>query len=245
MKETLRLDKLLAHSGFGTRSAIKLLVKRGAVRVNGKTAKDSGLQVNPGRDEIMVDDQKAVYREFVYLMLNKPPGYVSATEDNRDPTVLDLIGDEYGHFDVFPVGRLDKDTEGLLLLTNDGKLAHELLSPKKHVPKTYFARVDGGPVNESDCAAFQSGVTLDDGYVTLPARLSILEPGDASGTEARIELAIMEGKFHQVKRMFAAVGKKVTYLQRISMGSLALDRDLSLGAYRELTETELAALRPE
>ncbi|MDF2938386.1 MAG: pseudouridine synthase, partial [Paenibacillaceae bacterium] len=190
--------------------------------------------------------EKVVYREFVYLMLHKPPGYISATEDTRDPTVLDLIGGEYGHFDLFPVGRLDKDTEGLLLLTNDGKLAHELLSPKKHVPKTYFARVSGGPVGEDDAAAFRAGVRLDDGYETLPAHLSILEPGDAAkGTEARIELTIMEGKFHQVKRMFEAVGKKVVYLKRISMGSLSLDHTLALGAYRELTEEELTALRPE
>lgn len=244
VKQTMRLDKLLAHSGYGTRSEIKLLVKRGGVLVNGKKAKDSGQQVNPERDEVLVDGEKVVYREFVYLMLHKPPGYVSATEDTRDPTVLDLIGGEYGHFDLFPVGRLDKDTEGLLLLTNDGKLAHELLSPKKHVPKTYFARVSGGPVGGDDVETFRQGVRLDDGYVTLPAQLNILEPGDA-GTEAQIELTIMEGKFHQVKRMFEAMGKKVVYLKRISMGSLELDQTLALGAYRELTEEELAGLRPE
>ncbi len=244
VKQTMRLDKLLAHSGYGTRSEIKLLVKRGGVQVNGKKAKDSGQQVNPERDEVLVDGEKVVYREFVYLMLHKPPGYVSATEDTRDPTVLDLIGGEYSHFDLFPVGRLDKDTEGLLLLTNDGKLAHELLSPKKHVPKTYFARVSGGPVSTEDAEAFREGVRLDDGYVTLPAQLNILEPGD-TGTEARIELTIMEGKFHQVKRMFEAVGKKVMYLKRITMGSLSLDHTLALGAYRELTEEELAGLRPE
>jgi 16S rRNA pseudouridine516 synthase len=244
VKQTMRLDKLLAHSGYGTRSEIKLLVKRGGVQVNGKKAKDSGQQVNPERDEVLADGEKVVYREFVYLMLHKPPGYVSATEDTRDPTVLDLIGAEYSHFDLFPVGRLDKDTEGLLLLTNDGKLAHELLSPKKHVPKTYFAQVSGGPVGVEDAEAFREGVRLDDGYVTLPAHLTILEPGDA-GIEARIELTIMEGKFHQVKRMFEAVGKKVVYLKRISMGSLSLDHTLALGAYRELTEEELAGLRPE
>jgi 16S rRNA pseudouridine516 synthase len=244
VKQTMRLDKLLAHSGYGTRSEIKLLVKRGGVQVNRKKAKDSGQQVNPEQDEVLVDGEKVVYREFVYLMLHKPPGYVSATEDTRDPTVLDLIGGEYSHFDLFPVGRLDKDTEGLLLLTNDGKLAHELLSPKKHVPKTYFARVSGGPVGAEDAEAFREGVRLDDGYVTLPAQLNILEPGGA-GTEARIELTIMEGKFHQVKRMFEAVGKKVVYLKRISMGSLSLDHTLALGAYRELTEEELTGLRPE
>lgn len=244
VKQTMRLDKLLAHSGYGTRSEIKLLVKRGGVLVNGQKAKDSGQQINPERDEVLVDGEKALYREFVYLMLHKPPGYVSATEDNRDPTVLDLIGGEYGHFDLFPVGRLDKDTEGLLLLTNDGKLAHELLSPKKHVPKTYFARVSGGPVGGEDAAAFREGVRLDDGYVTLPAELKVLDPGGAAGgTEAEIELTIMEGKFHQVKRMFEAVGKKVVYLKRVTMGSLELDPALKLGAYRELTEEELHSLR--
>lgn len=245
MKQTQRLDKLLAHSGFGTRSGIRLLVRRGAVQVNGKTAKDAGLQVNPEQDKITVDGEAVVYREFVYLMLNKPPGVVSATEDTRDRTVLDLIGEEYAHFDLFPVGRLDKDTEGLLVLTNDGKLAHELLSPKKHVPKTYFAEVSG-LVDEADGAAFRQGVALDDGYVTKPAELSILSPGNpAMDVPSKIELTIVEGKFHQVKRMFEAVGKKVVYLKRIRMGGLLLDDHLALGSYRELTEEELASLKPE
>lgn len=237
MKTTQRLDKMLAHTGFGTRSEIKQLVKRGAVYVNGKSVNDSGLQVNPERDEVTVDGERVHFRQYVYLMLNKPPGVVSATEDNRDRTVVDLLPAEYAHFDVFPVGRLDKDTEGLLLLTNDGKLAHQLLSPKKHVPKTYFAEVRG-LVNEEDQVAFRQGVTLDDGYVTLPAQLQIIAQADLSC----IQLTITEGKFHQVKRMFEAVGKKVVYLKRVSMGSLRLDESLSLGQCRELTEQELAGL---
>ncbi|TVY08278.1 pseudouridine synthase [Paenibacillus cremeus] len=242
MKTTLRLDKLLAHSGFGTRSEIKLLVKRGAVTVNEKPVKDSGMQVNPDRDRITVDGDPVSYREFVYLMLNKPQGVISATEDTRDRTVLDLLGDEYAHFELFPVGRLDKDTEGLLLLTNDGKLAHNLLSPRKHVPKTYFAEVDGA-VGSDDVQAFAAGVTLDDGYETMPAQLNVLHTGKPEQNElSRIELTIMEGKFHQVKRMFEAVGKKVVFLKRISMGPLTLDPELPKGNTRELTEDELQAL---
>ncbi|WP_281886107.1 pseudouridine synthase [Paenibacillus sp. YYML68] len=243
MKTTLRLDKLLAHSGFGTRSEIKLLVKRGAITVNGKPIKDSGLQVHPERDDIQVEGEKVRYREFVYLMLNKPQGVVSATEDNRDRTVIDLVDAEYAHFELFPVGRLDKDTEGLLLLTNDGKLAHNLLSPRKHVPKTYYAKVEGA-VNERDQEAFRAGVTLDDGYETMPAELRILLKGDPSaGLLSEIELTIMEGKFHQVKRMFEAVGKKVVFLKRLSMGPLKLDPELSTGECRELMEEELQQLQ--
>ncbi|AEI40206.1 pseudouridine synthase [Paenibacillus mucilaginosus] len=243
MKSSLRLDKLLAHTGFGTRSQIKLLVKAGSVTVNGKTAKDSGQQIVPERDHVQVDGETVRYREFVYLMLHKPPGVVSATEDNRDRTVLDLLDEEYAHLELFPVGRLDKDTEGLLLLTNDGKLSHNLLSPRKHVPKTYYADVEGA-VDESDIEAFAQGVTLDDGYVTMPAELRILHRGDpAAGDLSRIELTIREGKFHQVKRMFQAVGKRVVYLKRLSMGPLKLDPQLPLGEARELTEEELEGLR--
>jgi 16S rRNA pseudouridine516 synthase len=243
MKTTLRLDKLLAHSGFGTRSGIKLLVKRGAVTVNGKRVKDSGMQVNAERDVIEVDGEAVRYREFVYLMLNKPQGVVSATEDNRDRTVLDLLDSEYAHFELFPVGRLDKDTEGLLLLTNDGKLAHNLLSPRKHVPKTYYAQVEGA-VDAQDIAAFSQGVTLDDGYETMPAELRIGRMGDpAQGQLSEIELTIMEGKFHQVKRMFQAVGKRVVFLKRLSMGPLVLDTELPVGSYRELEEAELGRLQ--
>lgn len=243
MKSTLRLDKLLAHTGFGTRSEIKQLVKKGAVHVNDRPVKDSGAQVNPELDRIKVNGQEVYYREFIYLMLNKPQGVVSATEDNRDRTVVDLLDASHAHFEPFPVGRLDKDTEGLLLLTNDGKLAHNLLSPRKHVPKTYFAEVEGA-VTEEDAQAFRAGVTLDDGYVTMPAQLNILHTGDpANGRVSKIELTIMEGKFHQVKRMFQAVGKRVVFLKRISMGPLLLDEYLSPGEYRELTATELLQLQ--
>lgn len=243
MKQTQRLDKILAHVGIGSRSELKRLAKEGAIYVNGAKVKDSGMQVNPDKDIIQVNGETVRYREFVYLMMNKPQGVVSATEDNRDRTVVDLLDEAYAPFEVFPVGRLDKDTEGFLLLTNDGKLAHNLLSPRKHVPKTYFARVEW-EVTEEDIEAFSQGVTLDDGYETLPGILKILSAGNEdSGVLSEIELTIMEGKFHQVKRMFQAVDKKVAYLKRISMGPLSLDPSLALGQVRELTDEELTALR--
>ncbi|MEC0228997.1 pseudouridine synthase [Paenibacillus alba] len=243
MKQTQRLDKILAHVGIGTRSELKRLAKEGAINVNGVKVKDSGMQVNPETDVIKVNGEAVLYREFVYLMMNKPQGVVSATEDNRDRTVVDLLDDVYAPFEVFPVGRLDKDTEGFLLLTNDGKLAHNLLSPRKHVAKTYFAKVEW-EVTETDREAFSQGVTLDDGYETLPGILKILQSGNESNGElSEIELTIMEGKFHQVKRMFQAVGKRVSYLKRISMGPLVLDPNLALGQARELTKEELLALQ--
>lgn len=242
LKHTQRLDKILSHMGYGTRSEIKKLVKNGEVRVNDVLVKDSGMQVDPYADKIVVDGEQVYFREFVYLMLHKPHGVVSATEDARERTVLDLLDVSYRAFKLFPVGRLDKDTEGLLLLTNDGKLSHELLSPRKHVPKTYFAVVQG-IVDAQDAAAFRQGVTLDDGYVTLPAELVVLSARpDEQGGCSNIELTIHEGKFHQVKRMFQAVGKQVTYLKRLSMGPLRLDETLALGSYRELSDQEIKLL---
>lgn len=241
-RTTQRLDKVLSNMGWGSRAELKKRVKQGAITVNGKMAKDPGMHIDPLQDQIEVDGERVEYREFVYLMLHKPPGVVSATEDTRDRTVMDLLDPSYRVFQLFPVGRLDKDTEGLLLLTNDGKLAHELLSPKKHVPKTYEADVLGR-VDEEDVALFAKGVTLDDGYVTLPAELAIRTVEETeSGPLSRISLTIHEGKFHQVKRMFEAVGKKVAYLKRVRMGGLVLDDTLAIGHCRELTPGELAAI---
>jgi 16S rRNA pseudouridine516 synthase len=270
MKSTIRLDKMLGNLGYGTRSGIKSLVRQGAVTVNGERIKDPGMQIHPEQDQVMLAGELIQYRDTVYVMLHKPAGVVSATEDNRDRTVLDLLDPEVTVLSPFPVGRLDKDTEGLLLLTNDGKLAHELLSPRKHVPKTYRSLV-AGEVGQSDYEAFRQGVTLDDGYVTLAAELKVLagswadQPLEAadfaaemagamelagksgtsslSGPLSWIELTIHEGKFHQVKRMFEAVGKKVLYLRRISMGALVLDPKLEPGQWRELTAEEVESLR--
>lgn len=255
MAERLRIDKLLAHMGLGTRSEIKKAVKQGKVTVDGEVVKDSGLIVNPDAQTVAFEGETVVYRDVIYLMLNKPQGVISATEDGRERTVIDLLEPEDRILQPFPVGRLDKDTVGLLLLTNDGQLAHELLSPRKHVDKTYEAWVLGD-VGGNDVEAFASGVELDDGYVTMPAELSILVKeeatasdndmrGDspASAVKSLIHLTIREGKFHQVKRMFESVGKKVLTLKRISMGPLMLDEKLEQGRYRELTEEEVELLR--
>ena len=244
MASRLRLDKLLSHMGYGTRSEIKRAVKQGVVTVDGVRAKDSGMQIDPDAQAVEWEGERVVYREVIYQMLNKPQGVISATEDARERTVLDLLDANDRVLNPFPVGRLDKDTEGLLLLTNDGKLAHDLLSPRKHVDKTYEAIVRGH-VGETDRLAFLAGVELDDGYVTMPAELTVLNVETAEGLppQSTIRLTIQEGKFHQVKRMFEAVGKKVTYLKRVSMGTLQLDPGLALGEYRELTDEELEQLQ--
>ncbi|EAE8346954.1 rRNA pseudouridine synthase [Listeria monocytogenes] len=231
----MRLDKLLSHTGFGSRKEVKPLLKSGAVVVNGTIQKDSKTQVNPDKDQVTVHGAPVVYQEFVYFMLHKPQNVVSATEDNVSETVIDLLAQEDTLTDPFPVGRLDKDTEGLLIITNDGTLAHNLLSPKKHIDKTYYAKIDGD-ITAADVEAFAAGIELDDGYTCKPARLEIITPNEISVT-------IQEGKFHQVKRMFAARGKTVSYLKRISMGNLQLDESLELGEYRPLTEAELAILQ--
>lgn len=233
----MRLDKLLANMGFGSRKEVKGLVKSGAVTINGETVKQSQSHLDPEKDEVLVHGEKVEYREFIYLMMNKPQGYLSATYDERDSTIMELLEPEDIVFEPFPVGRLDKDTEGFLLLTNDGKLSHQLLSPKKEVGKTYFARVEGR-VDGTDIEKFAQGVELDDGYVTKPAQLSILKRGVIS----EIELTITEGKYHQVKRMFESVGKRVIYLKRLSIAGLPLDETLELGEYRELTQEELEYL---
>lgn len=234
----MRLDKLLANMGFGSRKEVKQLLKQKAVTVDEIVVKDAAIKVDPARQNVAVYGERVEYIEFIYLMMNKPQGVISATEDDVDRTVIDLLDSFAKHMKPFPVGRLDKDTEGLLLITNDGQLAHNLLSPKKHVAKTYYAKIDGC-VTEEDREAFAQGVTLDDGYLTKPGKLVILR----AGQQSEIELTIEEGKFHQVKRMFEAVGKKVTYLKRLSMGTLRLDENLALGEYREVTEEELQTLK--
>lgn len=234
MSKKLRIDKILSNVGYGSRAEIKKYCKYGIVSVNEEVVNNPGFQVDPENDEIIFDGEKVNYREFIYIMLNKPGGYISATYDKFDPIVLDLIDSSYLVFEPFPVGRLDKDTEGLLVLTNDGQLSHRVLSPKKHVPKTYYAKVEGKVTNE-DILEFEKGVVLDDGYKTMPSKLNILKSDEIS----EIELTINEGKFHQVKRMFESVGKKVVYLKRLSMGNLKLDESLALGEYRELTLDEI------
>ena len=234
-----RLDKILSNLGYGTRNELKKIMKKGIVSVNGKIVKDSSIKVDPENDIIEVNGEQIYYREFIYLMMNKPDGVVSATYDNRDETVVDLLEIDHQVFEPFPVGRLDKDTVGLLFLTNDGELNHRLISPKWHVDKVYYAKIDK-KVTESDIKAFKEGITLDDGYVCKEAKLEIINASD-DGSE--IHVTIQEGKFHQVKRMFQAVGKEVVYLKRIEFGGIPLDEDLEEGEYRELTEEELAHLK--
>lgn len=235
----VRLDKYLADRKEGARSEVKEQIKRGHIRVNGIVITKSEYKLDPEQDLVTVDGRQIEYVEFEYIMLHKPAGVVTATSDKRDKTVMDLLTDTKCK-DLFPVGRLDKDTEGLLLITNDGPLSHRLLSPKKHIDKTYYAQIKGR-VTKDDQEAFVEGVRIGREEVTRPARLKIL----TSGEESEIELTLQEGKFHQVKRMFEAVGKQVLYLKRISMGSLKLDEGLEKGSFRYLTKEEIQKLKGE
>ena len=214
-----RLDKVLSNLGYGTRKELKKICRSGLVEVNGEIAKDSGMQVDPENDKIIINGEEIFYRKFIYLMMNKPDGVVSATYDNRDETVIDLLEVEHQVFEPFPVGRLDKDTVGLLLLTNDGELNHRLISPKWKVDKVYYAKIDK-KVTDEDIAKFKAGITLDDGYLCKEAKLEILNSTD-DGSEVMI--TIQEGKFHQVKKMLEAVGNKVAFLRRVSFGKLKLE----------------------
>ncbi|MFU0824751.1 pseudouridine synthase [Clostridium sp.] len=234
-----RLDKVLSNLGYGSRKEIKALVKNGIVEVNGEVVKSSDVKVDPEKDEIKVSGEEINYRKYIYIMMNKPAGVVSATFDNYDETVIDLLEPEHAVFNPFPVGRLDKDTEGLLLITNDGELNHRLTSPKWHVDKVYYAQIDK-PVDENDVKAFEKGIVLDDGYKCLPAKLEIIA-SDEHGSE--VNITIQEGKFHQVKRMFEARNKNVLYLKRIKMGNLVLDEELEEGEYRELSKEELRIIK--
>ena len=232
----MRLDKFLCELGIGTRSEVKNKIKNGLVQVEGVNKVTPEYKLDIEKDKVYYNGSLLQYAEFEYYMLNKPAGCVSATSDNLHKTVLELI-DTKVRKDLFPVGRLDIDTEGLLLITNDGALAHQLLSPKKHVDKTYYAEIEGMITNE-DVVAFKEGLDIGENTLTLPAKLVILE----SGTISKIEVTIQEGKFHQVKRMFEAVGKRVVYLKRLSMGTLTLDETLKPGEYRQLTPEEIEHL---
>lgn len=229
-----RLDKIISATGKKSRREVREMVRQGRVLVDGKPAPAADMKIDPQTAVILLDGEPLGYEKFTYVMLHKPAGVLTATEDRRQETVLDLLPPELRRRALSPVGRLDKDTEGLLLLTNDGQLAHRLLSPKSHVDKVYYARVDGA-LEPGDIAAFAAGMTLGDGLECLPAGLEILSP-----TEALVTLR--EGKFHQAKRMLAARGKPVLYLKRLSMGRLRLDPALAPGAWRMLTEEERSAL---
>ena len=226
----IRLDKYLADMGMGTRSEVKKIISKGRVRVDGQVFKEPSYKINPETANLSVDGIKITYSQFEYIMLNKPAGVVSATTDNVHKTVIDILGDVKKK-DLFPVGRLDIDTEGLLIITNDGMLAHNLLSPKKHVQKTYYAKTDK-ILTEEGLIRLKTGVKLEENFVAKADDIKAL-------SEYEYNITIHEGKFHQVKRMFEAVGLKVVYLKRISMGKLELDENLLPGYYRKLTENEL------
>ena len=234
----MRLDKFLAEVGLGSRKEVKQLIKKGHISVNQKIEKSDKKQIDPEKDQVDYQGEILHYQEFYYYLLHKPAGVVSATEDKHDQTVMDIFSPSDYRSDLFPVGRLDKDTEGLLLITNDGKLAHDLLSPKKHVEKEYFAEVQGVMTAE-DQQRFVDGFLLD-GERTLPAELLIDE---VTENKSKVRIILHEGKFHQVKRMVKACGKEVTYLKRIRMGKLLLPKELVKGAYRSLTEDELKGLK--
>ena len=232
----IRLDKYLADMGIGTRAEVKKYIKQGKVSVDGIVVKTSDMKVDADNQKVFFQGKYVGYETFEYYMLHKPAGVVSATTDAKDKTVIDLISDKKRK-DLFPVGRLDKDTEGLLLITNDGDMAHRLLSPKKHVDKVYFAKVDGR-VTQEDIITFEQGVSIGQDEVAKPAKLEVIKADEIS----EIQVTIQEGKYHQVKRMFHTIGKEVLYLKRISMGSLVLDDSLPVGTYRKLTREELEDL---
>lgn len=229
----MRLDKFLANMGVGTRSEVKQLLKKGSVKVNQNIVKLPKLHVNPNSDEIMVNDEVVSYIDKVYIMLNKPKGYISATEDEVHPTIIDLIP-EYAHLNIFPVGRLDKDTEGLLLVTNDGQFNHEVMNPNKHVSKTYEV-YSKHPITQFDIDKFKSGIELSDGKL----KPAILKKVDNYVSH----VTIYEGKYHQVKRMFHSIENEVLELKRIKIAQLELDHILDLGSYRLLTQIDFDNLK--
>ena len=230
----IRLDKMLSHLGYGSRKEVKEIIRHGWVYVNGEQIKDDDFKVSEVDDEIIVDGDKIDYEEYIYIMLNKPQGVISATYDPRYETVIDLIP-EYRKMNIFPVGRLDIDTEGLLIITNDGELAHKLLSPKYHVFKKYYVEFSGA-FKEEYYKSFESGIILDDGYVTLPGKIEVIDDNKA-------HVYIREGKYHQVKRMFEALDMHVDYLKRIPFGDINLDKNLKLGEWRMLENDELNSLK--
>lgn len=230
MGKAERLDKILSNLGVGSRKDLKQRIKRGEVTVDGVVVRNPEQKFDPETAVIAVGGETIRYKKYVYLMMNKPAGYLTATEDRKAATVLDLLDEAYRSFDLFPAGRLDKDSEGLLLLTNDGELTHRILSPKNHVDKLYYIRYDGAFASDSE-QRFARGLPIDGGYVCMPAKLELLPDNAAYVT-------IREGKYHQVKRMAEACGARVTYLKRLRMGSLILDENLLSGNYRPLSDAE-------
>lgn len=230
----MRLDKMLSSCGLGTRKEVKELIRKKHITINGNVITNDDYKVDENKDIVLVDNQPITYQKYIYIMLHKPAGVVSATFDPKEKTVIDLVP-EYAYFDLFPFGRLDKDTEGLLILSNDGQLAHNLLSNKKHVSKKYYVEIEG-LLNNEDIEIFKKGMTIDNNEKCLPAKIEIISNNTCF-------LTITEGKFHQAKRMFEKVNKPVKYLKRVEFGNLKLDENLEKGEYRLLTEKEIEKLQ--
>ncbi|MBQ8850335.1 MAG: rRNA pseudouridine synthase [Clostridia bacterium] len=231
----MRIDKYLGITGCATRAEAKKLIRSGAVTVNGAVVKSSDAKIDPERDKVIFCGNEVIYRRYTYILMNKPEGVVSATEDGRDRTVIDLLPNDIRKTDLFPCGRLDKNTLGLILITDNGELAHKLLAPKSHVEKKYFFK-SKFPLTAEAARQFENGLTLEDGYETKPAKIELSGSGDEG------VITLVEGKYHQIKRMLDALGNKITYLERISFGPLTLDESLGRGEWRYLTEEEAAAL---
>lgn len=247
----MRLDRFLANSGVGTRKEVKDILKKRKIKVNDVIMLDGSVHVNENEDIVKYNDEVINYRPFVYIMMNKPDRVISATEDKEHKTVIDLLGNNYRTYSLFPVGRLDIDTEGLLILTNDGILTHNLLAPNKHVDKKYYVELRD-PVTEEAIEKLESGIELEGDFVTKNAKVEVIENSEepinkktGERNPSKAYITISEGKYHQVKRMFKAVNNKVEYLKRIQMGNLVLDENLKIGEYRELTEKELKILKNE
>lgn len=234
-----RLDNLLVNSGYGSRREVQKLIRQKKVTVNGEVVNKPAVHVDFVKDKVCVLGEEVLYNEFVYLMMNKPSGFISATYDKFERTVLELVDDEDKMLEPYPIGRLDKDTVGLLIISNDGDMCHRVLSPKRHVEKKYFVRVDGC-LNDSYIEIFNDGIVLEDDVKCKPARLTILK---AYENESECELILTEGKFHQIKRMFEVLGFKVTYLRRVEFGGIKLDESLKEGEYRHLTSEEVNLLK--
>ena len=233
----MRLDRFLANSGVGTRKEVKEILKKRKIKVNDSIITDGSTHIDENKDAVKYEEKEISYKPFIYIMMNKPDGVISATEDDEHRTVIDLLGNKYRTYSVFPIGRLDIDTEGLLILTNDGILTHNLLAPNKYVDKKYYVELKN-PVLKSDIEKLENGIEFENGFVTKNAKVAVIE-----NTENKVYITITEGKYHQVKRMFKAVNNKVLYLKRVQMGNLKLDDKLKVGEYRELTEKEINILK--
>ncbi len=233
----MRLDRFLANSGVGTRKEVKEILKKRKIKVNDSIITNGSIHIDENKDAVKYEEKEISYKPFIYIMMNKPDGVISATEDDEHRTVIDLLENKYRTYSVFPIGRLDIDTEGLLILTNDGILTHKLLAPNKHVDKKYYVELKN-PVLKSDIEKLENGIELENGFVTKNAKVEVIE-----NSEDKVYITITEGKYHQVKRMFKAVNNKVLYLKRVQMGNLKLDDKLKVGKYRELTEKEINILK--